>query len=105
MLARAELLLLVAWCRARRMTCIPAGAGAGTAALLLQSVGRGADAMLLVVEPTERRLLHWAGQELATASDLPALLDAVDGGVADIPPSPAWLGTPGPVVRTWRSAA
>ena len=108
MLTRAELLLLADWCRARRMTCIPARAadGAeGAAALLLQRPGREADAMLLVVEARERRLLDGAGLQLATASGLPALLDAVDGGVADLPAAPNLPAAPGVPSAPERSGA
>ena len=108
MLTRAELLLLADWCRARRMTCIPARAvdGAdGAAALLLQRPGREADAMLLVVEARERRLLDGAGLQLATASGLPALLDAVDAGVADMPAAPAVPSAPERSGAWLRSAA
>ncbi len=87
MLTRAELRVLTDWCRARNMTWIAGHAAGEAPTLLLERAGRGADAMLLVVAARERRLLDAAGQELATASDLPALLDAVDGGVGDATPS------------------
>ena len=50
--------------------------------------------MLLVWSGEELSLEDEAGETLASASDLPALLDAVDGGVADAPPvwSGAWAG-------------
>jgi hypothetical protein len=41
--------------------------------------------MLLVTEGAEMRLEDELGQPLACSSDLPALLDAVDGGVAEKP--------------------
>ena len=87
MLTRAELRLLTEWCRTRTMTWTAGQAGGDAPSLLLERPGRGADAMLLVVAATERRLLDAAGQELAVASDLPALLDAVDGGVGDAAPA------------------
>ena len=89
MLTRAELRVLTDWCRTRNMTWTAGQAGGDAPSLLLERPGRGADAMLLVVGATERRLLDAAGQELAVASDLPALLDAVDGGVGDAMPV-AW---------------
>ena len=89
MLTRAELRVLTDWCRTRNMTWTAGRADGEVPALLLERPGRGADAMLLVVGATERRLLDAAGQELAVASDLPALLDAVDGGVGDAMPV-AW---------------
>ena len=104
MLTRAELLLLAGWCRARNMTWAPGRPRAGTATVLLERSGRRADAMLLVVETAERRLLDADGQELAAASDLPALLDAVDGGVGDVAAFTTWLPTRAITAAT-RSAA
>jgi hypothetical protein len=92
MLRQSELLLLAAWCREREMTWLPGDAGGRRAALLLERRGRRADAMLLVLETGELRLLDSAAQELAAASDLQALLDAVDGGVADQPQRLTWPG-------------
>ena len=39
--------------------------------------------MMLVLEKHEIRLENELGETLASASDLPALLDAVEGGIAD----------------------
>ena len=41
--------------------------------------------MLLVVDDDGFHLLNAPGETLAAASDLPALLDALDGGVAEAP--------------------
>ena len=43
--------------------------------------------MMLILENQEIRLENELGETLASASDLPALLDAVEGGVADTPVS------------------
>ena len=83
MLTQSDVLVLTAWCRTRDMRWMPARARGGAPSLLLEPVRSGLDAMLLVVGAKELRLLDVSGQELAAASDLPALLDAVDGGVAD----------------------
>ena len=91
MLRRADLLLLTGWCRARDMSWLPGRVGSGEAAVLLERRGHRAAAMLLVLDAGELRLLDAAGQELAVASDLQALLDALDFGVAD--PSPRTLPT------------
>ncbi len=45
--------------------------------------------MMLVLDCPELRLENELGEMLASASDLPALLDAVDGGVGKAPPPPA----------------
>lgn len=66
------------------------GQASGRAALLLERRGNRADAMLLVVEAEELRLLDADRQELAAASNLQALLDALDGGVADQPLRGGW---------------
>ena len=42
--------------------------------------------MALVIGRRELRLQDEQGDTLASASDLPALLDALDGGVAEPPP-------------------
>ena len=41
--------------------------------------------MLLVLEQGDLRLENEQGETLASASDLPALLDAVEGGLGDLP--------------------
>ncbi len=94
LLERSDLRLLAAWCQPRGIAWTPAAAHHAGAALWLLPSGRGAEAMMLVVDRAELRLLDAAGQELATASDLPALLDAVDGGVADPPAVTSWSARP-----------
>jgi len=90
MLRQTDLLLLAAWCRTRKMTWLPGRPRNGASSVLLEPAGNGLDAMLLVLGAKEFRLLDAAGQELAAASNLQSLLDAVDGGVADHSERPSW---------------
>lgn len=86
MLGRSALRALAAWCAARGMRWVPARTDDGAAGLLLERRGQpAAEAMLVVLHEDGFALLDAAGEELAYASDLPALLDAVDGGVAEPP--------------------
>ena len=97
MLDSIELGLLSAWCRARAMRWHPLRAGAEATTLLLEPhlPDRLWQRMLLTVGE-DLRLEDEAGDVLAIASDLPALLDALDGGVADVPaprrPASAYVG-------------
>ena len=50
-----------------------------------RDAGRPWQRMILVLDTAELRLENELGETLASASDLPALLDAVEGGVADTP--------------------
>jgi len=66
------------------MRWTPARSDDGAPALLLQRRGQPtADALLVVLDEDGFRLADTAGEVLASASDLPALLDALDGGVAE----------------------
>jgi len=105
MLRPSDLQVLAAWCRSRAMAWLPGRPRNGATSLLLEPAGRGLDAMLLVLGPKELRLLDAAGQELAAASDLQALLDAVDGGVADQSERACWRGRGAASVRSVRVAA
>ena len=49
--------------------------------------------MMLVLDKRELRLENELGETLASASDLPALLDAVEGGVAESPALARSLGS------------
>jgi hypothetical protein len=85
MLTHKDLAMLTRWCHERRLSWQPVCADDGSLAVKLASVrapALGRD-MLLVVGPDELRLLGAPGEPLAAASDLPSLLDAVDGGVAE----------------------
>jgi hypothetical protein len=65
---------------------MPARADDGSPALLLARRGQGhGEEMLVVLRDDGFSLLDSVGEVLASASDLPALLDAVDGGVAEPP--------------------
>ena len=85
MLERAESLLLGSWCQARGMRWRPGRAGPGAEALRLEPISGAASQALVIALGEEFRLLDPRGQVLAAASELPALLDAVDGGVAEPP--------------------
>ena len=87
-LVGADLRLLSAWCGRRDMTWSAAQALPDTPAMVLipRDARRPWQTMLLVLQGPEMRLENELGETLASASDLPALLDAVDGGVAE-PPS------------------
>ena len=86
MVARGTLRALAAWCAARGVRWTPARGDDGGQALLLERRGQpAAEAMLVVLDADGFRLVTAGGEELACASDLPALLDALDGGVAEPP--------------------
>ena len=86
MLGRGALRALAAWCAARGMRWTPARSDDGAPALLLERRGQpAAQAMLVVLREEGFRLVDAGGEELALASDLPALLDALDGGIAEGP--------------------
>ena len=87
MLAVRDLRELTNWCRTRRLTWTPAQLEDGAAALSLQRVSASTPwtNLFLVAEDAGFTLLDASGRMLAAASDLPALLDAVDGGVAEPP--------------------
>ncbi len=100
MLNSSELRTLTAWCVRCYLRWTPAHPAHGVATLLLEPrSGRTPwQRMLLVLDEPEMRLETELGEALASASDLEALLDAMDGGVAETPvPSrraPAWMFTP-----------
>ena len=88
MLTPIDLKMLTLWCGSRAMRWLPLRAGADTAELLLEplAASRPWQRMRLCASDSGFLLADEAGQTLATASDLPALLDALDGGVADAAP-------------------
>jgi hypothetical protein len=88
------------WCSARRLCWQPARTDAGApAVLLLGRFGGPAWAGLLLASDDDGFvLLDAVGERLAEASDLLALLDALDAGI----------GRPRPAVRIaspWQAAA
>jgi len=90
MLAPNDLTILTAWCRQRAMRWLALRADAAAAALLLEpwAATKPWQRMRLIAADDGLRLEDEAGDILASASDLPALLDALDGGVADAMPVP-----------------
>ena len=91
MLGGIELRALSTWCGRQDLSWTPAECEQGRPMMLLKprDAGRPWQRMILVLAENEIRLENELGETLASASDLPALLDAVEGGVADAPvPSP-----------------
>ena len=87
MLDAADLRLLTRWCRDHAMRWQPLCVDAdGTMLLLEPAEARHPwQRMVLTADDTGLRLEDELGEALAAASDLPALLDALDGGVAEPP--------------------
>ena len=88
MLAPTDLRNLTDWCRHRAMDWMALLVDADAAVLLLapKAAARPWQRMRLIASDHGYRLEDEGGQALASASDLPALLDALDGGVADAAP-------------------
>ena len=78
------------WCGVRDLSWSAAAAVDGCDVMMLTPRGpvRAWQRMVLIMDDSEFRLENEVGETLASASDLPALLDAVDGGVAEDPPAP-----------------
>jgi len=93
MLDATELRLLTRWCGDRAMHWQPLRSDADGAVLLLEpAVTRHPwQRMLLRADDAGFRLADELGEAMAAATDLPALLDALDAGVAD---NPSPLRTP-----------
>ena len=85
MLDTTELRTLTAWCAQRDLRWTPAQPDGGVSTMLLEPRAARVpwQRMLLVFDEPDMRLENELGETLASASDLPALLDAVDGGVAE----------------------
>ena len=81
----SELRLLTRWCRDHAMRWQPLRTDAdGTILLLEPAITRHPwQRMVLTADEAGFRLEDELGEALAAASDLPALLDALDGGVAE----------------------
>jgi hypothetical protein len=77
--------LLARWCRQRRLQVLDLGARNGVMAMRLEpDAGTIPFARMLLVAGSDGfRLMDGEGEPLAAASDLPAVLDAVDGGVSE----------------------
>jgi hypothetical protein len=103
MLGRHALKALAVWCASRGMRWTPARTDDGTPALLLERRAQPtAESMLVILNDDGFRLVDANGELLASASDLPSLLDALDGGVAEPPrrraDRPAVASTPLPTL-------
>jgi hypothetical protein len=85
MLDAAELRLLTRWCQDQEMRWQPLRVDADGAMLVLEpAVARHPwQRMVLTADEAGLRLEDELGDALAAASDLPALLDALDGGLAE----------------------
>ncbi len=84
MLNVREIIVLNAWCRRRALRWYPAHEAGHVGLVLEGTSGRLPwDRMILVLDDDGFRLRDERSDTLATASDLPALFDAVDGGVAE----------------------
>ncbi len=81
----ADLRVLSIWCSQNRMSWMPGRSDDGEGGLLLRgSVTRHMPAeLLLLIGQPELRLVDGGGETMASASTLPALLDALDAGVAE----------------------
>ncbi len=88
MLAPTDLRTLTDWCRHRGKDWVALRVDADAAVLLLEPkvAARPWQRMRLIAGDRGYLLEDEGGQALASASDLPALLDALDGGVADAAP-------------------
>ncbi len=83
----AELKHLSRWCSARRLHWQPARTEAGAPAILLRSdsVLVAWHDMMLIEDDDGVALLDEQGDLLADASEIPALLDALDSGLVTRP--------------------
>ncbi len=84
MLDTADLRTLSLWCRQHRMSWMPGCSDSGEGGLLLRGVAARCPTteLLLLTDQRELRLIGDGGETMASASTLPALLDALDAGVA-----------------------
>lgn len=91
MLDGAELRALSSWCQHHALSWRPASGEDGLTAMVLEprQRRRAWERMLLILREDGFCLSTELGEALATASDLTALLDALDGGVAEGPPGTA----------------
>jgi hypothetical protein len=90
MLNGMELRLLASWSSKNRLSWMPAGSQDGRDAVMLQprDCRSAFERMLLIPDDDGFSLVQEDGQVLAAASDLPALMDALDGGIAEPEQSP-----------------
>jgi len=88
MLDGAELRAFSVWCAEHALRWLPATAECGIGAMVLEPAQRRRawERMLLLLREDGFHLVTEDGEALAKASDLLALLDALDSGVAE----PEW---------------
>ena len=98
-----ELRTLAQWCRGRGLRFLPLGMGSEGSEILFERLEptRPWQRMKLVQDDDGFRLSDERDELLASGSDLPAILDALDGGVAE----PAPLALPPPASRALASKA
>lgn len=87
MLSTHDLTRLNRWCTARKLRWAPANTKDGDPAILLQSFMPRLpwEDTLLVEAEDGLALIDTSGGKLAMASEIPALLDALDAGLARSP--------------------
>ncbi len=85
MLDGSAIRALNTWCGHRDLSWSAAPPEGECSVMMLspRDAGRPWQRMMLVLDDVELRLENELGETLASASDLPALLDAVDGGIAE----------------------
>lgn len=85
MLDSMDLRTLSRWCVGRQLSWSPGAQSDGAPVMMLQQRDprHPWQRILLVLQASELRIENELGETLASASDLPALLDAVDGGVSE----------------------
>ena len=85
MLDTGELKTLATWCRGRGLRFLPLQVGAEETVILFEpsEATRPWQRMKLILDDDGFRVCDELDDMLASASDLPALLDALDGGVAE----------------------
>lgn len=85
MLGWVDRQFLQRWCRARRMKWFAIATVDGQAAVLLVAEAADRPPIRVVADRGELRLETSSGHILAMASNLAALLDVIDAGIADLP--------------------
>jgi hypothetical protein len=80
-----ELRTLARWCRGRGLRFLPLGSNAEGSVILFERTEptRAWQRMKLMQDDAGFRLCDECDDLLASGSDLPAILDALDGGVAE----------------------
>jgi hypothetical protein len=82
----SDSVMIANWCRVRGLAWAPWRAQSGTLGVLISRPGQArAEACMISVRGDEFTLAAPGGATLAAASDLPAVFDALDAGVADAP--------------------